>query len=170
MTMTPLTLHTLNAYRGSRRQRRRVGRGNSSRGTYSGRGMKGQRSRTGGRTGLIRRSLRSLLERVPKQRGFRSLAEKFAIVNLRDLDRVFTTGTVVAPEQMKEQGLIKTTVRVKVLGGGQIAKALTVRAHKFSGSAKTAIEQAGGKAIELTAAKNRPSGPPPTTAKERRDA
>lgn len=152
--MTALALHTLNAHRGSRHRRRRVGRGNSSRGTYSGRGIKGQRSRTGGRRGLIRRSLKSLLERVPKQRGFRSLHEKFAVVNLRDLQRAFAEGGVVTPERLRQQGLIsRTTGGVKVLGSGKIEKALTVRAHKFSASAKAAIEQAGGKALELSVRK-----------------
>lgn len=147
--MTALALQAMKAYRGSRRQRRRVGRGNSSRGTYSGRGMKGQRSRSGGRRGLIRRSLKALLERVPKQRGFRSRRQKFEVVNLRDLQRCFAAGDVVTPERLKEKGLIAVNRSVKVLGRGQIDKALQVRAHKFSRSAKAAIEQAGGTAVEF---------------------
>ncbi len=148
--MTPLALQNLKASPGARRSRRRVGRGNGSRGTYSGRGAKGQRSRTGGRRGIIRRSIRSLLERVPKQRGFRSMHAKYAVVDVRDLDRVFGSGEVVTPSVLVRRGLIETERNgVKVLGDGTVTKALTVRAQAFSGSARAALEGAGGTVVVL---------------------
>ncbi|MFH0828619.1 MAG: 50S ribosomal protein L15 [Candidatus Kerfeldbacteria bacterium] len=146
----PLSLHTLTAKPGSRRQRRRVGRGNGSRGSYSGRGAKGQRSRTGGRRGLIRRSLRSLMERVPKQRGFKAQAEKCAIVSVSNLERTCMANETVTPASLIEKHLIETPGRgIKVLGGSALTKPITVYAHAFSRSAKESIEKAGGKAVLL---------------------
>lgn len=148
--MSPLTLHHLTSIPGARRRRRRVGRGNASRGTYSGRGAKGQRSRTGGRRGLIRRSMKSLLERVPKQRGFSSRHAKYAVVNLADLERTFSANAEVTPQALERHRLIATTHDgVKVLGGGSLTKALTVRVQACSASAKAAIEQAGGSVVKL---------------------
>lgn len=148
--MIRLALNTLQASVGSRRRRRRVGRGNASRGTYSGRGAKGQRSRTGGRRGLIRRSLRALMERVPKQRGFRSLHPKYAIVNLAVLERYFHDGDVVTPSVLEARHLVSSRLYgVKILSRGSISRRLTVRAHAFSAVAKAAIEKAGGTAVVL---------------------
>lgn len=148
--MTPLSLNTLSAAPHSRKQRRRVGRGNGSRGTYSGRGAKGQRSRTGGTRGIIRRSMRTLMERVAKQRGFTSQVQKLAPVNVRDLERVFASGDTVTLSALVKHGLLKQTDRgAKVLGMGTLTKKLTVQAHGFSASARTAIENAGGKAVLL---------------------
>lgn len=148
--MIRLALHTLKSSTGSWRQRRRVGRGNASRGTYSGRGAKGQRSRTGGRRGLIRRSLRALMERVPKQRGFRSLHPKYAIVNLALLEKRFQDGEVVTPIVLEAKRLVSSRLGgVKILGRGSISRQLTVRAHAFSAAAKAAIEKAGGTAVVL---------------------
>lgn len=145
-----LTLHQLTPNRGSRTRRRRVGRGNASRGTYSGRGMKGQRSRTGGKRGLIRRSLRALLERVPKQRGFVSRHAKFAVINLDDLDRSFAASDVVTPVKLQEKNLIRSAYSgVKLLGLGSLRKQLTVHVHACSGTAKTAVEAAGGRVVML---------------------
>lgn len=150
--MTPLSLSTLSTTRGSRHSSRRVGRGNGSRGSYSGRGAKGQRSRTGGTRGIIRRSMRSLMERVPKQRGFRSLTAKAAVVNLQDLARVFKANAVVDMQALVGKGLIRLSqTRVKVLGNGKLTHALTVNAHAFSASAKAALEAAGGKAVTIGA-------------------
>lgn len=150
--MTPLSLSTLSTTRGSRHRSRRVGRGNGSRGSYSGRGAKGQRSRTGGTRGIIRRSMRSLMERVPKQRGFRSMTEKAAVVNLSDLAKHFKANTVVTMQMLVDKGLIKLNqATVKVLGNGKLSHALTVHAHAFSASSKAALEAAGGKAVTIGA-------------------
>ncbi|MBI4425988.1 MAG: 50S ribosomal protein L15 [Candidatus Kerfeldbacteria bacterium] len=146
----PLSLHQLSTNPGARVRRRRVGRGNASRGTYSGRGLKGQRSRSGGRRGLIRRSLRALLERVPKQRGFTSRHHKLAVVNLTELEQAFDVGQVVTPELLEQKGLVRTSgAGVKVLGRGTLSKKLTVRAHAFSASAQQAIAAAGGTVVRL---------------------
>ncbi len=148
--MTQLALNTLKSSAGSRRQRRRVGRGNASRGTYSGRGAKGQRSRTGGRRGLIRRSLRALMERVPKRRGFRSLHPKYVVVNLALLEKQFKDGEVVTPAALAAKHLVPSRFYgVKILGSGSISRRLTVRAHAFSVAAKAAVEKAGGMAVVL---------------------
>lgn len=148
--MTALTLHQLRPKPNSQRRRRRVGRGNASRGTYSGRGAKGQRSRTGGTRGIIRRSLKSLLERVPKQRGFQSRHAKMAVVNLDVLERQAKGVAVVTPGWMVSSGLIATAADgVKVLGQGTVSRAMTVQAHAFSATAKSAIEKVGGKAVVL---------------------
>lgn len=132
---------------GSTHYRKRVGRGiGSGLGGYSGKGGKGQTQRSGG---SIRRGFEGgqtpLHRRLPKF-GFTNaaFADKYDIVNLGQLEKV---GGEVTPESMKKAGLIHGK-RVKVLGNGEIKKALTVKAHMFSESAKKAIEAAGGK-IEI---------------------
>ncbi|MBI4093281.1 MAG: 50S ribosomal protein L15 [Candidatus Kerfeldbacteria bacterium] len=156
--MTPLSLSALQISRNTRPRRRRVGRGNASRGTYSGRGLKGQRSRSGGRRGMIRRSLRSLMERVPKVRGFRSRRIKYTTVGLDILDRSFKNGEVVTPTILVQRGIIQSARRgLKVLGNGTLSKSLTVQAHAFSESARTVIQKSGGQAVLLRqAAANSP--------------
>lgn len=129
-----------------RKQRNRVGRGMSSgNGKTSGRGHKGQNSRSGGgvRPGFEGGQM-PLFQRLPK-RGFTNIHRKeFAIVNLSALNR-FEEGTEVTPELLLETGLVsKVKAGIKVLGNGTIEKKLTVKAHKFSASAKEAIETAGG--------------------------
>ncbi len=159
--MTPLSLNQLEAAAVGRR-RKRVGRGNASRGSYSGRGAKGQRSRTGGRRGLIRRSLRSLMERVSKQRGFRSRHAKLVVINVGALDRAFAVGDVITTADLVRRGLIVTDrYGVKVLGQGTLSKALTVRAQAFAAAARKTIEAAGGTCIVL----GQPPAPPPKAAK-----
>ncbi len=144
----PLTLHTLSTAPGSRPRRRRVGRGNGSRGTTSGRGTKGQRSRTGGTRGLIRRSMRSLMERVAKNRGFTSLTAKLVPVNVRELELHFSDGATIGMAELVHKGLLRSADRgVKILGMGKVTKKLTVRAHAFSATARESIEKAGGKAV-----------------------
>ena len=131
----------------TRKQRNRVGRGMSSgSGKTSGRGHKGQNARTGGGVRLgFEGGQTPLLQRLPK-RGFTNINRKeFAIVNLSALNK-FEEGTEVTPELLLETGLVsKVKAGIKVLGNGMIEKKLTVKAHKFSASAKEAIENAGGK-------------------------
>lgn len=145
-----LTLHSLIVAPGSRKRKRRVGRGIGSRGTYSGRGAKGQRSRTGGRRGIIRRSLRSLLERVPKQRGFTSRRSKPAVVSLAMLERHCTAGENVTPQLLFKRGIINNPfLAVKILSDGRLSKPLTVYAHGISSPARAALVKAGGRFIAL---------------------
>ena len=154
-----------------RRARKRVGRGmGSGKGRYSGRGIKGQKSRSGShnmRPGFEGGQM-PIYMRLPKQRGPHS---KDAMpmgphrthtvpVNLRDLERVFDDGAEATLEAMVEKGLIKNTrTDVKVLGQGELTKKLTVTAHSFSASAREKIEQAGGTVTALR---------PPKEGKKRR--
>jgi large subunit ribosomal protein L15 len=155
-----LSLHTLKPAQ-PRKARKRVGRGLSSgKGRYSGRGIKGQKSRAGSHT--MRPGFEGgqmpIYMRHPKMRGNTS---KDAMpvgphrtstvgVNIRDLDRVFDDGAEVTLELLIEKGLIKNTrTDVKILGMGETKKKLTVTAHLFSASAREKLEKAGGAATAL---------------------
>jgi large subunit ribosomal protein L15 len=144
-----MKLHELRYSEGAVKERKRLGRGSSSgTGKTSGKGHKGQNARSGGgvRPGFEGGQL-PLYRRLPK-RGFSNADFKttYAVINVSDLNR-FEEGTVVSPELLKEIGMIKNQLDgIKVLGNGTLAKKLTVRANKFSESAKKAIETAGGKA------------------------
>jgi large subunit ribosomal protein L15 len=142
-----LKLHELKSNEGTRKERKRVGRGmGSGNGKTSGRGHKGQKARSGGgvRPGFEGGQM-PLFQRLPK-RGFTNIHRKeYAIVNLEVLNR-FEDGTEVTPELLKEAGVVSNMKSgVKVLAKGNLEKKLTVKAHKFSASAKEAIEAAGGK-------------------------
>ncbi|MGM8216168.1 50S ribosomal protein L15 [Bacillaceae bacterium W0354] len=141
-----MKLHELKANEGSRKKRNRVGRGMASgNGKTSGRGHKGQKARSGGgvRPGFEGGQM-PLFQRLPK-RGFTNINRKeYSIINLETLNR-FDEGTEVTPELLLETGVIsKLNAGVKILGNGNVEKKLTVKAHKFSASAKEAIEAAGG--------------------------
>ncbi|AGT30410.1 50S ribosomal protein L15 [Geobacillus genomosp. 3] len=142
-----MKLHELQPAPGSRKKAVRVGRGiGSGNGKTSGRGHKGQKARSGGGVRLgFEGGQTPLFRRLPK-RGFTNINRKeYAVVNLDKLN-VFEDGTEVTPELLLETGVIsKLKSGVKILGKGQIEKKLTVKAHKFSASAKEAIEAAGGK-------------------------
>jgi large subunit ribosomal protein L15 len=131
---------------GSRRPRKRVGRGpGSGLGKTAGRGEKGQKSRSGySRKIGFEGGQMPLHRRLPK-RGFTNIfKEEFAIVNLADLDR-FDAGSTVNEESLRREGLVKGRQRkIKVLGNGEVSKKLTVQADKFSKSARQKIEAAGG--------------------------
>jgi len=144
----------------SRKSRKRVGRGQGSgKGRYSGRGLKGQKSRAGShkmRAGFEGGQM-PLAMRLPKLRGSTSkdampvgpFRTETQPVNVRDLER-FDAGSDVTPELMLEQGLVSNTrVDIKVLGDGELSKKLTVTAHRFSLSAKEKIEKAGGTVVCL---------------------
>ena len=127
-----MKLHELHSAEGSRRNRKRVGRGTSSGyGKTSGRGQKGQLARQGGHT-------------MPK-RGFKNINRKeYAIVNLDDLNK-FNDGSEVTVETLKENGLVKKELSgVKLLGNGELKVKLTVKVNKVSAAAKKAVEAAGG--------------------------
>ncbi len=141
-----MKLHELKSAEGSRKKRNRVGRGMASgNGKTSGRGHKGQKARSGGgvRPGFEGGQM-PLFQRLPK-RGFTNINRKdYSIVNLEKLNQ-FDEGTEVTPELLVESGVIsKVNTGVKILGNGTVEKKLTVKAHKFSASAKEAIEKAGG--------------------------
>jgi large subunit ribosomal protein L15 len=143
-----VALHNLKPAPGSTRARKRVGRGpGSGLGKTSGRGEKGQKSRSGfGQKAGFEGGQMPLHRRVPK-RGFSNarFRKEFTIVNLGSLD-VFEAGTVVTPETLLKRGIIKKVLDgVKILGDGALSKALTVKAHKFSAKAQERITGAGGK-------------------------
>jgi len=136
---------------GSTKNRKRIGRGpGSGTGKTSGRGHKGQNARSGGgvKPGFEGGQM-PMQRRLPK-RGFTPLTKKvYALVNLRDLE-LFEAGSVVDVAALGKAGLInKVGDGVKILGDGELSKALTVQAHKFSRSAAEKIEAAGGKAEVL---------------------
>ncbi|MDH3891450.1 MAG: 50S ribosomal protein L15 [candidate division Zixibacteria bacterium] len=143
-----MELHTLKPPAGSTKKRRRVGRGpGSGLGKTSGRGHKGQGSRSGfsrGRKAMREGGQMPLHRRLPKF-GFTNIFKKqFQIINVSDLARI--KASEVSTESMRAAGLIKKMdVPVKVLGNGTIESAVTVKANAFSKSAVTKIEAAGGK-------------------------
>jgi large subunit ribosomal protein L15 len=141
---------------GSTRKRKRIGRGpGSGHGKTSGKGHKGQKARAGGgvRPGFEGGQM-PLYRRLPK-RGFLPYGGKteFAIVNVGELSARFAAGSVIDPEALVSSGMIRKSGRgaVKVLGDGDVAHALTVRVHKFSGAAKKKLEAAGGRVEALPA-------------------
>jgi len=143
-----MKIEELRAPEGSAKARKRRGRGNATgQGKTGGRGMNGQKQRSGGGVRLgFEGGQMPLYRRLPK-RGFTNIfGTKYAIVNLDDLNR-FEAGTEVTPELLKEAGVLKKTLDgVKVLGKGELKNGLTVKASKFSKTAKEKIEAAGGKA------------------------
>lgn len=133
---------------GSNKKRKRVGRGDGSgHGKTSGRGHKGQGSRSGGNTKPGFEGGQMPLQRRLPKRGFHNIfRNEMAVVNLAQLENLAGAGDIV-PETMSQHGLISGKNRqVKVLGEGNWTKPVTVRAHGFSASAKEKIEAAGGKA------------------------
>lgn len=140
-----MKLNELKPAAGSRSKRLRKGRGlSSSHGFTSGRGTKGQKAHGKTRLGFEGGQM-PLYRQIPK-RGFTNINRKeYAIVNLSTLDR-FEDGTEVTPQLLMESGIVKNLKSgVKVLGNGKLTKKLTVKANKFSASAVSAIEAAGGK-------------------------
>lgn len=147
-------LHNLKPPKGAKHSKKRIGRGQGSgSGVTAGRGEKGAKSRSGfKRKRGFEGGQMPLHRRVPK-RGFHNLFRReYAVVNLDVLAERFEAGAVVTPELLRERGLVGGAERpIKVLGRGDLGKALTVRAHKFSGKAAEKIEAAGGTADRLSA-------------------
>jgi large subunit ribosomal protein L15 len=136
----------------SRKKRKRIGRGNNSSdpGTYSGRGMKGQRSRSGGKKGLKIKGMKNIIKGFPKKRGFKRNPSLVSIINLDLLEKKFKEGDTVNLNKLREVGLLKNNQKkVKILGQGNLKKKLNVQAHFFSQSAVQAITKAGGKIIKI---------------------
>lgn len=143
-----MKLEELRAPEGSARARKRRGRGNATgQGKTGGRGMNGQKQRSGGSIRLgFEGGQMPLYRRLPK-RGFTNIwGTTYAIINVGDLAG-FESGAEVTPEILQDMGILKKLEDgVKVLGGGELTNSITVKASKFSKAAKEKIEAAGGKA------------------------
>jgi len=137
---------------GSKRSRKRVGRGDGSgHGTYSGRGCKGQKSRAGYKMSRgFEGGQLPLIKRLPRKRGFVNIFRiEYSIVNLNKLN-IFDAGSEVTPERLVAAGVVKSMrYPIKILAEGNINHPLLVRANKFSAAAKAKIEVAGGKVEEV---------------------
>jgi large subunit ribosomal protein L15 len=147
-----MSLSNLRPPRGAKHAKKRIGRGpGTGHGKTAGRGHKGAKSRSGFK---FKRGFEGgqmpLHRRVPK-RGFHNpFRVEYDVVNLDTLALKFDAGTVVTPELLRERGIVPGGAgKVKVLGRGEVGKALTVRAHKFSGKAAEKIAAAGGAAEQL---------------------
>jgi len=137
---------------GAKHKKKRVGCGDGSgHGTFSTRGCKGQKSRSGRdlRPGFEGGQL-PIIKRLPWTRGFTNVAKiQYSLVNVGDLKK-FDAGAEVNTEILVQVGLVKSAaLPVKILGNGELDRALTVKANKFSGAAKSKIEAAGGKVEEI---------------------
>ncbi|MBA2662495.1 MAG: 50S ribosomal protein L15 [Bradymonadaceae bacterium] len=144
-----MDLSNLRAPAGATKDRKRVGRGHGSgTGKTAGKGHKGQKARSGGsvRPGF-EGGQTPLHRRIPKLGFINPFSKEYSIINLDDLDRLFSDGDVVDDAKLREIGHVRRKLDgIKVLGSGQLTKKLTVKAHKFSKSAVVAIEKAGGSA------------------------
>ena len=147
-----MQLNDLRPAEGSRKNRKRIGRGNSSgHGTTAGRGTKGQLSRSGGGKGAgFEGGQQPLAMRLPKLPGFTNHTRvEYAPVNVSRLEILYADGETVDAETLKAKGVIKHDyIPVKVLGDGELTKKLTVKVDKVSASAKAKIEAVGGRIEE----------------------
>ena len=142
-----MKLHELQPHPGSIKERKRVGRGiGSGHGKTSGRGHKGQKSRSGDRKmpPWFEGGQTPLHMRVPKRGFVNPNRVEYTPVNVGLLDRLFEEGAEVTPEALAEKGICSKGDLVKVLGDGDVTKRLTVKAHAFSRTAREKIEKAGG--------------------------
>jgi large subunit ribosomal protein L15 len=147
-----MNLSNLQPPKGAKRAKKRIGRGQGSgTGKTAGRGHKGAKSRSGFKHKRGFEGGQMPLHRRTPKRGFHNpFRVEYALVNLDTLEDRFEPRTVITPELLRERGLVRTTRQpVKVLGCGEITKALTVRAHKFSGKAAEKIAAVGGTAETL---------------------
>ncbi len=137
---------------GSRHKKKRIGRGTGSgHGGTSCRGTKGQRSRSGGGVRLgFEGGQMPLIRRLPKRGFTRIFKQEYNIVNVRSLEEKFNDNEEVTPSTLKEKGLIKKDLPVKILGSGEITKKLKVKVAGFSKSAREKILKAGG-SVEILA-------------------
>lgn len=144
--------HQLQPPPGAKKARKRIGRGDASQGTTAGKGTKGQKARTGGgvRPGFEGGQL-PIIKRLPSMRGFTNIFKtQYAEINVGQLERF--DGTVDA-ELLARAGMIRgRKLPLKVLGDGNLSKPLTIRAAKFTETAKSKIEAAGGTAEVVTRA------------------
>jgi large subunit ribosomal protein L15 len=145
-----MDLNSLKPPKGAVKDKKRIGRGEGSWGKTAGKGHKGQKARS---SPAIRPGFEGgqmpLARRLPK-RGFTNIFKKdYAVLNLRDLEKLEVNGVVDIPALVAAKRVKKTKAGVKILGVGELTKALTVKAHKFSAAAKQKIEAGGGKVEEI---------------------
>jgi large subunit ribosomal protein L15 len=139
--------------------RKRIGRGNATgQGTYAGKGLKGQKARSGGGPGpRFEGGQLPLIKRLPEKRGFKNKWRiEYAVINVGDLAEL-DAGSEISPDILREAGIVKSKLPIKILGDGEFSTKLTVSAHKFSASAKEKIEAAGGTIEEIPYTRVRPS-------------
>ncbi len=141
-----LNASTIKPNKGAKKTSKRVGRGNASgKGTTAARGMKGQKARSGGKSGTARRGFKQSLQKVPKLRGFKSHVPKKETVTLRLLEKITKDGDTVTPYFLKEKGAISRPKNgVKIVATGELKKKLKVEGCLASKKAVEAIEKAGG--------------------------
>jgi len=158
--------HQLKPPRGAKHARKRVGRGNAAgQGTYSGRGLKGQKARSGNKPRrFFEGGQTRLFKKLPFRRGFTNpFRVEYQPVNLDDLQKL-DEGAEVTPELLKEKGVLRSIRKpVKILASGELTKKLSVTAHRFSLAAKEKIEAAGGSVVELTERKQKRERAPKAT-------
>jgi large subunit ribosomal protein L15 len=144
-----IKLHDLRPAPGSKTQRTRVGRGAGSKGKTAGRGTKGTKARKGV-PATFEGGQMPIHMRLPKLKGFRNrFRTEYEVVNVGDLGRLFPQGGSIGVEELVAKGAVRKNSLVKVLGDGKLSVRVDVTAHKFSGSARTKITEAGGTATEL---------------------
>ena len=146
--------HQVAPPKGARRGRKRIGRGDAAgQGSTAGRGMKGQKSRSGRgpRVGFEGGQL-PIIKGLPMRRGFNNIFKTYySLVKLETLEDTFNHGDTVTPQTLVERGCVRNLNRpVKIVGGGELTKALTVVADKFTRTAREAIAAANGSAEETT--------------------
>ncbi len=143
MSLSPTTIKPA---KGSNKKSKRLGRGNSSgAGNYSGRGMKGQRARSGGKGGLKLRGFKPVLQSTPKLRGFKSGRVKPTEIRLSDLDKKYNDGETVNLKTLIEKDLVSKNVKsAKIILKGELTKKLIVEGIKHTKTAGEAIKKVGG--------------------------
>jgi large subunit ribosomal protein L15 len=142
-----MKLHHLKPAPGSRKKKTRVGRGEAAgKGKTAGRGTKGLKARRQSRIGFEGGQM-PLMRRVPKKKGFTNPNRReWAVINVELLAEAFGKGGTADPAEMRDKGLVRKGMPVKVLARGDLDAAITVKAQAFSAAAKAKIEQAGGTA------------------------
>ena len=148
-----MNLSDLAPARGATRKRKRLGRGpGSGQGKTAGRGHKGRGARAGGNTPPGYEGGQMPLQRRLPKRGFRNpFKQEFSVVNLGALETRFDAGAVIDAEALQARGMVRNLKQpIKILGGGSLTKALTVKAHKFSAAAMQRLQAAGGTAEIVT--------------------
>lgn len=169
-----MKLHDLKPAPGAHRDRKRVGRGiGSGKGKTSGKGMMGQKARSGpGPYRTFEGGQNRLVRRMPYLRGFKNRWRiEYQVINVADLGE-WPSGQEVTIEALISSGAISKSRPLKILGNGDLATRLTVHAHKFSGSARQKIEAAGGTVVEVpwtVERRSRSSGPNPAMRNRKRD-
>lgn len=143
MIMQP---NTIKPAKGSKRKSKRVGRGNASgKGNYSARGLKGQRSRSGGKGGLKLKGVKHIIQSTPKLRGFKSLATKPATITLQNIEKKFENGEVVSMVTLREKKLINKNIKsAKIVSTGELTKKIILEGVGFTKVAEEKIKAVGG--------------------------